>query len=86
MNSFSITGNIVDIFQNSIFYGEVKVTNGFIESIHHISPEKEAEPYILTNPYYAYLYAINVIQGRWPEAEELLKTQPKLYESYLENT
>jgi len=47
MNSFSITGNIVDIFQNSIFYGEVKVTNGFIESIHHISPEKEAEPYIL---------------------------------------
>jgi adenine deaminase len=47
MNSFSISGNIVDILQKSIFYGEVKVTNGFIDSIHHISSEKEAEPFIL---------------------------------------
>ena len=37
MASFSITGNIVDVFAKTIFYGELTVENGKIKSIVHTS-------------------------------------------------
>ena len=47
-NSFNLKGNIVDIINESIFYGEVTVTDGKIKSIDKISAiQNEAEPYIL---------------------------------------
>jgi len=34
---------------------------------------KEYEEIIMTDPEYAYLYARDVIKGRWKEAEEYIK-------------
>ena len=45
--SFSIKGNIVDILNKNIFFGEVHVANGIIESIKVIHPEEKDLPYIL---------------------------------------
>ena len=30
------------------------------------------EPMIKTSPYYSFLYALNVIGGRWPEGEDII--------------
>ena len=39
---------------------------------------KEAEPYIMKDPYYAYEYAMHVRnKGRWPEAEPYIMKSPK---------
>jgi len=47
-NSFNLKGNIVDIINESIFFGEVTVTDGKIKSIAKISSIRHAgEPYIL---------------------------------------
>ena len=47
-NSCNLKGNIVDMINESIFFGEVKVTNGKIKSIAKISSIRhEGEPYIL---------------------------------------
>jgi len=38
--------------------------------------------------YWAYWYACNVIGGRWPEAEEIIKTSPEYafgYASFINN-
>jgi len=35
---------------------------------------KKLELIIIKNPYYAYLYARDVIKGRWIEAEEIIST------------
>ena len=46
--SFSIIGNIVDIINKNIFFGEVSVANGVINSIKKIHSEEEKDsPYIL---------------------------------------
>ncbi len=44
---FSLKGNIVDIFNKEIFYGEVLVYNGKIKEIIKIAEAKIAEKYIL---------------------------------------
>jgi len=36
----------------------------------------EVEEYIIKDPQYACLYAIEFIKGRWPEAEETIKKDP----------
>jgi len=39
-----------------------------------------------TGPYYAYWYAMEVIKGRWPEAENVIKSDPDsayLYAKYI---
>jgi len=33
----------------------------------------------------AYEYALNVIKGRWPEAEEIIKTDSHLFDKYCKN-
>lgn len=47
MVSFFESGNIIDIFQKSIFYGQVEVGNGKIVSIQNLGEEKENEKFIL---------------------------------------
>ena len=48
MAAFSVTGNLVDIPQQKIYYAEVKVNNGIIEKINVLAnAEKENQPYIL---------------------------------------
>ncbi len=48
MNSFIISGNIVDIPQRHIYYGTITVNNGIIERIDCIKNEEEKDqPYIL---------------------------------------
>ena len=42
-----ITGNIVDILQKEIFFGNVIVENGYIKTIEKLATEKENTPYIL---------------------------------------
>lgn len=34
----------------------------------------EAEPYIMKNPYFAYIYATYVMQERWLEAESMIES------------
>lgn len=34
--------------------------------------DKELEPIILTDPLYSFMYARDVIKGRWEEAEEVI--------------
>ena len=48
MNSFKITGHIVDIPAKNIFYGEVQVENGKITSINPIPTQHDQQP---TGPY-----------------------------------
>ncbi|MGC4101811.1 amidohydrolase family protein [Ferruginibacter sp.] len=43
MNSFKIHGNVVDIFNKEIFYGEVHVTDGKITAINRL-PHKNHHP------------------------------------------
>jgi len=38
---------------------------------------KQAEPYIVKDPKWAYLYALNVLKCRWPEAERYIMKDPK---------
>ena len=46
--SFKIKGNIVDIYEENIFFGEVSVANGKVEGIEKIhSGEQKDAPYIL---------------------------------------
>ena len=42
-----ITANILDLFDQTIFYGTVTVTDGRIDQIHRLGPEKTGEPYVL---------------------------------------
>jgi hypothetical protein len=44
--------------------------------------KKEAESVVATDPEYAYLYARNVIQGRWPEAEPVIAKDPQWAYTY----
>lgn len=44
---FSITGNVTDIFNKSVFYGEVKVEKGKIQSVKKIGEERIGENFIL---------------------------------------
>ena len=44
---FSLKGNITDVFNKVIFYGELVVTDGKIQSINKIAPEKMNENFIL---------------------------------------
>ncbi len=44
---FSIKGNVVDIFNKDIFYGEVVVEDGRIKEVKHIALKKEGENFIL---------------------------------------
>ena len=44
---FSLKGNIADVFNKVIFYGELVVTDGKIQSINKIAPEKMNENFIL---------------------------------------
>jgi adenine deaminase len=46
-NEQIITGNIVDILQKEIFFGNVNAENGYIKTIEKIGAEKENTPYIL---------------------------------------
>ena len=46
----------------------------------------EAEPTIVTDPYYAYRYAYDIIKGRWLEAEPIIMTNSEctyLYSRYV---
>jgi adenine deaminase len=43
MHTFKILGNIVDVFKQTIFYGEVSVLNGKIESVNELSPPHPME-------------------------------------------
>ena len=46
----------------------------------------EAEPYIMTDPYFAYLYANDVMEGkRWPEAEPYIMKDPSIASNYATN-
>jgi adenine deaminase len=48
MALITITGNIVDLFSQTVFYGSVTAENGIITAIQQISPEaKESESFIL---------------------------------------
>jgi adenine deaminase len=47
MPSFSVQGNIVDIFAQQIFYGSISVTDGHIRSVIHEGPERKEAPYLL---------------------------------------
>src|ERR1700712_2692154 len=47
MNSFTIHGNIVDIFNKEIFYGTVTVEGEKITAMHRLHGEKENEAFIL---------------------------------------
>ena len=42
----------------------------------------EAEPYIMENSYSAYLYARDIIKGRWIEAEPLIRKELLWAECY----
>ena len=42
----------------------------------------EGEDIIQTDPYTAFWYAQDVIEGRWPEAEEIIKSNPKYANRY----
>lgn len=46
---------------------------------------KEAEPYIKKVPYYAFLYAVNVMCSRWKEAESYIKTDEVWWGLYCSN-
>ncbi len=46
-NFYKLKGNIVDIQNKSIFFGEVSVENGKIAAVANISTEKSGEPFIL---------------------------------------
>ena len=52
------------------------------EAKRKVSPPTEEE---LTDPRRAYYYAINVIGGRWPEAEATIATDPSVAEHYALN-
>jgi len=47
MNQTQITGNIVDVSNQQIFWGTLKLENGFIAEIVRLDNEKMDEPYIL---------------------------------------
>ena len=40
------------------------------------------EPIIKKDPFYAYLYARDIIKGRWPEAEKTIKKDPDTWKQY----
>lgn len=42
----------------------------------------ELEPIILTNAYWSYLYARDVIKGRWPESELIIKQDDWYWKKY----
>ena len=45
-------------------------------AIKHQQRFPEAEPYIATDPWPAYNYAVHIIDGRWPEAEATIAASP----------
>jgi hypothetical protein len=42
----------------------------------------DAEPYIMTDPYFALMYALYVIRGRWCEVEPVIIKNPRLAWQY----
>lgn len=42
----------------------------------------EAEPYIITDAYYSYYYAREILKGRWPEAEPTIMKEPNIASYY----
>lgn len=47
MEAYKVPGNIIDLFQNSIFYGEVVVENGIITAVNKTGHEQAGTAYIL---------------------------------------
>ena len=48
MPSLNITGNIVDLFSKTVFYGSITVEKGIITAINQLAVEaKEGESFIL---------------------------------------
>ncbi|GGI22617.1 adenine deaminase [Pedobacter mendelii] len=47
MSNFKVEGNIVDITERNIFFGEVEVEHGKIKSINKIAEQKDGIPFIL---------------------------------------
>ncbi|HEX8332050.1 MAG TPA: amidohydrolase family protein, partial [Segetibacter sp.] len=45
--TFSVKGNLADVWQRKIYYAEIKVQNGMIDSIENLGEEKAGDPYIL---------------------------------------
>ncbi len=42
-----LTANILNLFDQVIFYGMITIVNGRIERIHQLGPERPGEPYVL---------------------------------------
>lgn len=42
-----LTANILNLFDQVIFYGTITVVNGRIERVHQLGPERPGEPYVL---------------------------------------
>jgi len=63
----------------------VKAQGAYFESLYAGKRLPELEDIILTSPFYAYAYAMDVIKGRWIEAENIIATcwVPASYGLYL---
>jgi hypothetical protein len=47
--------------------------------------DKDLEPFIIKDPHYAYFYALNIIEGRWIEAEQYIMKNPHYAYFYAKN-
>lgn len=48
MSTFTVAGNIVNITERSIFYGQIEVADGIITAVHSVEPAPKADaPFIL---------------------------------------
>ena len=47
--------------------------------------DKDLEPFFIKDPIYAYLYAIDIIKGRWIEAESIIINDSKYAYYYARN-
>ena len=78
-----ILGESMTPWQKRI-YKDPDPTRAVNWAIKHSQRFPEAEPYILKDPEGAYLYALNVIKGRWPEGEAVIATDSRAAKKYLE--
>jgi len=60
-------------------YGEIINDAGIAYEIAETNNQRDStlERIIMTEPYTAYEYAVNILKRRWPEAEEVIKTDAK---------
>ena len=78
------TGQVKDVYDNSIgarIGSEIQFVRSVISNI-KLSDESfplfsKEEILNIRSPRWAYLYACDVIRGRWPEAEEFIKKDPE---------